>query len=429
MIRIRIPLLLIVLLAAVIAGCGNDNDPPDSDAGASGGLRWSSVDGGSASAGINPSSGGDSPCLAEFSAKLYAAWAEGDHIRVAVYNGNDAAPAWAFIDGGANGINKDPGQTAGHAQLVAFNAKLYAAWSEAGSIRVAVYNGNDAAPVWTFVDGDGVAGIVNDPAATAEHPRFAVLGTKLYATWQELGASTLAQVAVYNGNDSAPDWTFVDNGGIVSTNVGGSTRPVLAAFSSKLYLAFENNGIAVQVYGGDDAAPAWTSVTGALTVLFRINEQAYNPELAVLNGRLYLAWREYLSAPLFSSMQIRVAVYNGNDAAADWRFVDGHGVYGINKNPHLFADSGPRMVVHQARLYAVWSERLPDVEIGQVTVAAYNGTDAAPAWTFADKGEFGINFDPAHNAMDPAVAVVNSKLYAAWRETYAGTQIRVAVGQ
>jgi len=428
MIRIRIPLLMVALMAAVVTGCGNDNDPPDSDTGASGSLQWTHVDGGNASAGINPSSGGDSPCLAEFSAKLYAAWTEADHIRVAVYNGNDAAPGWAIVDGGADGINKDPGQTAGNAQLVAFNAKLYAAWSEAGSIRVAVYNGNDDAPVWTFVDGDGVVGIVNDPAATAEHPRFAVLGAKLYATWQERGASTLAQIAVYNGDDSAPDWTFVDNGGIVSTDVSGNARPVLAAFSSKLYLAFENNGIAVRVYGGDDAAPAWTSVTGTLPVLFRINEQAYNPELALHDGKLYLAWREVFDTPLYFTWQIRVAVYNGNDAAADWRFVDGFGIYGINKNPRTAAQ-GHRLVVYRGYLHAVWTEELPDVMISQVRVAAYNGNDAVPAWTFKDKGEYGINFDPAHYAGDPAVAVVNAKLYAAWRETYAGTQIRVAVGK
>ena len=117
--------------------------------------------------------------------------------------------SWMFVDGnGTNGINKDPAKNAYSPQLTVLGSKLYAIWDEgstATQIRVAVYNGNDAAPSWNFVDGNGTNGINKDATKSAFSPQLTVLGSKLYAAWVEHnGTSYQIRVAVYNGIDTAP---------------------------------------------------------------------------------------------------------------------------------------------------------------------------------------------------------------------------------
>jgi hypothetical protein len=146
------------------------------------------------------------PQFTVFNAKLYAIWSESDgavnQIRAAVYNGNDGAPSWTFVDGnGTNGINKDATKDASVPHLTVFNAKLYAIWSESNGafnqIRAAVYNGNDGAPSWAFVDGNGTNGINKDATKDASVPQLTVFNAKLYATWYEFnGAVNQIRVAV-----------------------------------------------------------------------------------------------------------------------------------------------------------------------------------------------------------------------------------------
>jgi hypothetical protein len=74
-----------------------------------------------------------------------------------------------------------------------YRSKLYATWDEgtssptsyASQIRVALYNGNDSLPSWAFVDGNGPNGINNNTTQNAVAPQLTVSGNKLYATWQE----------------------------------------------------------------------------------------------------------------------------------------------------------------------------------------------------------------------------------------------------
>lgn len=430
-------LFLIMLLASLLPGCGNNDTPPDSGTGGSSSLTWTFVDGNERYAGINPGSGGDNPQLTEFNSKLYAAWTEGTHIRVAVYNSNDAAPAWASVDTGPDGINIDPGAMADSAHLAAFNGKLYAIWQEAGRIIVVVYNGDDVAPAWTAVgtydDGIQIWPGINRAIDPGSAPTLAVLGPKLYSTWT---GTTQVHVAVYNGDDASPSWKPIDGGGVdVPANVGNS---LLIPFSAKLYLArHHNGGVAVTVFNGNEDAPQWTPVTGSFPAVQRYNPppglSPTNMSAAVLNGKLYLSWPEYVWIDHVSTGQwlteMMVAVYNGNDSAPDWSFVTGDALHGINKDPLQTADPSPQLAVHGSQLVAVWTEHLPFVEYSQVRIAVYNGNDAAPAWRFIDHGAYGLNFDPANNAYHPRMIAFNAKLYVTWHEFSQGSHIRVAVGK
>jgi hypothetical protein len=318
------------------------------------------------------------PQLTVFNSKLYATWYEGNgtayQIRIAVYNGNDNSPAWSFVDGnGVNGINKDVTKSAFFPQLTVFNSKLYSTWSEAFGaeiyqIRMAVYNGNDGAPAWSFVDGNGVNSINKDATKSAYNPQLTVFNSKLYSTWFEFyGSKYQIRMAVYNGNDGAPAWSFVDGNGVTGINkdvTKHAYNPQLIVFNSKLYSTwYEYNSYAYQirmaVYNGNDGAPAWSFVDG--NGINGINKgatnQAYYPQLTVFNSKLYSTWSETSWSETTNNYiyQTRVAVYNGNDGAPEWSFVDGNDVTGLNKDATKQAYY-PQLIVFNSKLYASWFE-------------------------------------------------------------------------
>ena len=109
---------------------------------------------------------------------------------------------WAYLDSTTiNGINKNVAQYAAAPQLTVLGSKLYVTWSEYNGtvhqIRMAVYNGNDAAPVWALVDGNGTNGINKNVAQPAGSSQLTVLGSKLYATWSEFnGTADQIRIAV-----------------------------------------------------------------------------------------------------------------------------------------------------------------------------------------------------------------------------------------
>jgi hypothetical protein len=120
---------------------------------------------------------------------------------------------------GSTALNKQSGiiYTLASPQLTSFDSKLYGTWAEsdgaAGQIRVVVYGGDDAAPSWSFVDGEGLYGLNRATAHHADNLQLTVVGTSLFATWQEcvdttancLGAVFQIRVAQYNSLDALPE--------------------------------------------------------------------------------------------------------------------------------------------------------------------------------------------------------------------------------
>lgn len=373
-----------------------------------------------------------------FNGKLYAIWSEVNgklQVRVAVYSGNDSSPTWNFVDGsGPHGLNSDPlAVDANYPILTVFNNKLYATWTEPNKIRVAVYNGDDTSPAWKFVD----TGYLNkDPLKKAYLSQLKAYNNKLYATWLERGQYNLDQtrVAVYNGNDTSPAWTFVDGNGANGINkeiTRPADSPQLTVHSNKLYALWrESNGsknqIRIAVYNGNDLSPAWNFVDG--NGVNGINKNSTQngdiPQLISFNNKLYTTWME--QDEVNGIFQIRIAVYNGDDASPSWTFIDGNGVNGLNKDPSKFAGYSQFAVLNN-RLYITWHEKFGDVE--QIRVAIYNNNESSPSWTMIDGGgDTGINKDPAFGATLPRLVTLNEKLYAFWYETNGRCpQARVAV--
>jgi hypothetical protein len=448
-------LVMMLLLTALLSTCGGGGGGGGRDI-----ASWAFVDGNGAN-GINKDATKNAylPQLTVLGSKLYAIWLENNdinlvspmvsQIRVAVYNGDDASPSWAFVDGnGGSGINKDATKYTGYPpQLTVLGSKLYATWTERNSmayqIRVAVYNGDDASPSWAFVDGNGANGINKDATKSAESPQLTVLGSKLYATWAEDSGSGMMRiwVAVYNGDDASPSWAFVVGNyganGIISADFNTAFGPQLTVLGSKLYatwLEFNNivgpsrlvRQIRVAVYNGDDASPSWAfvDVNGANGINKDATKSAESPQLTVLGSKLYATWVEDNGA----TYQIRVAEYNGDDASPSWAFVDGNGANGINKDATKNAGSS-QLTVLGSKLFATWAE--DNGAASQIRVAEYNGNDTSPSWAFVDgNGANGINKDATKNADSPQLTVLGSKLYTTWAEDNGvAFQISVAVGQ
>lgn len=409
-------------------------------------VSWKFVDGDGAN-GLNYNVRRDSyfPRFTAYNSKLYVAWREEGEdltlqIRVAVYSGNDHAPSWKFVDGnGATGINHNAAMNAYNPSLIVFDDKLYAVWHEnngtSDQIRVAVYNGRDDAPSWAFVDGNGSNGINRDASKPAKNVAMAVLGSQLYATWHEqLEGIEHIRVAAYNGNDNAPTWTFVDSPGMKGMNYDNTFdafEPSLTVFKSKLYAVWrEFNGEAYQVrmaiYNGQDDAPFWEFVTGRGSngANYDSTRDAVSPRLEVSEGKLYAIWQESAG----EVEQIRAAVYNGNDRAPSWAFVAGDKTKGMNRDAGKSAYA-PQLISFGSGLHAAWYES--DGNTDQIYVAAYNGNDNAPAWRFVNgAGSAGLNHDKADNAFDPYMIVFDSKLYVAWKEMNdLHGQLRIATGQ
>jgi hypothetical protein len=271
-----------VLVSTLLLSCTSGKSSPSglSANGAGGGSPASStlsetfVDGNGLT-GLNryPSQAANTPQGTLFTSKFYVTWAENatisstSQIRVAVYNGNDSAPSWTFVDGGGDGgINDDITQNGTRPQLAVFGPDLYAIWQEstgsAEQIRVKVYNGNDSAPLWTSVDGSGIN---FDSAQIADLPHLTVSNSKLYASWEEFnGKSLQVRVKVYTGGNN---WSSVDGKGIY----GGSPQLLSNASGSKLYLSWQEfKGTATQirwsVYNGNDSHPSWLNVDGAFKI-------------------------------------------------------------------------------------------------------------------------------------------------------------------
>ncbi len=350
--------------------------------------------------------------------------------------GESCITHWAFVDGGtADGLNHDPTLAGESPEPAVFNSKLYAIWTEnngpAFQIRVAVFNGDNGSPAWTFVDGNGTTGINYDTNEHAWYPFLAVCNNKLYATWSEEPSPNQIRVAVYNGSDSSPAWTFVDRGLATGINYDIaediSSPHHMLAFNGKLYVTWNEYNttpaaqqIRVKVYNGT----SWAFVDGNPVSENGLNYDnsrgGFEPRLCVFNSKLYAIWREDNGI----AHQVRVAVYNGNDSSPIWTMVDGGTTDGINYDPGLTVNDPPWFVVSNSKLYAIWSEYNGSSD--NARVAVYNGKDSDPKWIFVDGNAVnGLNYNTTQDARKPRIAAFNGWIYTAWYELPAPNQARI----
>jgi hypothetical protein len=350
--------------------------------------------------------------------KLYVAWYENlasgvGNIRVSVYNGDDLNPSFARVDSKVNGVPRNPANginaninnSAIKPDLAVFNSALYAAWEEAGLIRVAQYNGNDAAPNWTLIDGGGLN--FNSRKAAASVSLLAS-GTKLFLAFQESnGKVDRIRVRSYNGST----WSFVDGGtadGLnFSKNAASGAR--LVNHNGALHVTFtENDGtrseVRVKAYSGTGST--WTGVDGGG---FRLGNGPVAVSPASMGTKLFVGFQE--------DFKIRVASLSGGVFTVE----DGGAGLNYVASAHAI---GANLLVTNGMVHTSFSE-IASTKY-QARIKNYDGVN----WMSLDGGGAlsDINKDPAQDATSSKLIEFNGKLYYLWAER-AGTssQINISV--
>lgn len=328
---------------------------------------------------------------------------------------------WQFVDGASdNGINVDPSRNAQRPHMVAYNSDLYAAWAEVipnngAQLRVKRFDGTS----WISVDGaNGIANVVPG----VDEPHLISFDNKLFVAWSE---SAVGQIRV-KSYDSVQSWVAQDGGvGLNFNSAKSAGEPNFAVFNSELYVAFSEAGttpssshIRVKKYAGGGV---WTFVDsgGANGLAQDPDDSSSAPQLAVHNNKLYLGWTERLHGT--SVPFARVAVYGG---AGQWNLVDGGQQESTLGDAPAYRSTAPHLVSFNAKLYVIWS--VSDAAGNRVRVKVYNDNDSSPQWTPAVSGV--LNRSTAATVKAAKLIVFNNKLYATWLEfSFGKLQARVAV--
>lgn len=237
---------------------------------------------------------------------------------------------------GGRGMNKDTDQDARYARARIFQGRLYVTWAEQAAsnskwqVRLKSADLARVAPIWRSEDGDGALSAINfDSTADAISPFLVTAFSKLYMTWQEAGQS---RVAVYSF--TSPTRAFVERApatvaGINMNAARSASSPYAAAHDTKLYVAWQEPAtvggatqIRVAVFNGNDLAPSWAFVDGNLPAAGLnkvVSSSARNVKLCSCRATtstsatyLFAAWEE--DEATTSTQQIRVAVKSGPDS-------------------------------------------------------------------------------------------------------------------
>ena len=365
--------------------------------------------------------------------KLYMIWTERggssgttSQVRVSVYNGDNASPSWKRVDSRVNGaarlasegINRVPTVAAIQPVLAVFNSTLYAGWVEGKTfqVRLARYNGDDTNPNWTFVDGNAAStGLNRNSGKTARELTMAVFAGKIYLCWAELGG-TVKRSEAYQIRVRAYDginYTWADSGtanGINRDPTRSAGFPSLAAHNGDLFVGFHE-------WNGSGQQIRVKAYAGGTTWTAVDGGGAIgvNPEgPAIFPSLASLNGQLYIA---FDQIDIiRVVSYNGSS----WKYADGvSATEGLNKNS-AYSGTLPSLTAHNGRLYVAWQEYSHSSSGAirdTVRMKVFNGDDSAPAWSFTDGGGYsGIAKDSVETTSEPAMASFNGRLYVHWNE-------------
>lgn len=107
-----------------------------------------------------------------------------------------------------------------------------------------------------------------------------------------------------------------------------------------------------------------------------------------------------------------VAAYNGNDASPAWTFQNqGNSLVYANESSNSW-DQTPIMITYGGYIFAAFPET--NGSKYQLRVKRFNGTSATDAWVAADSGS--LNVSSSNDAAYPSFGIVNNTLYITWEE-------------
>ncbi|MFB7815471.1 S-layer homology domain-containing protein [Paenibacillus chitinolyticus] len=331
------------------------------------------------------------PDLKEYKDELYAAWVEAGKIKVNKYSNGFVLPV-----SGSQGLNVDPTKEAKSPKLAMFRNQLYASWIERDNanvwvLRIKKFDG------YTWIDDDDCCrnGLNADPGNEALSPSLLTTDDGMYAVWAEAARVGFdIQVKKFDG-------TWKSLGRAASHTTGD---PSLAMFHNELYGSWlELNGNQYQTrikkFNGQEWVYADNGEVGGTDDI--------SSSLIVFNNELYVVW----SGNSSSGTLLKVKRFDGTRWESVENIADSSGVKSLSA-----------LKVYGDTLFATWTEQ--DGWAERVRVKQFNGT----SWYAADDGGAnGLNVDASRRAVAPVMEVHNGDLYVSWSE-YNGVsnQIRMA---
>lgn len=205
--------------------------------------------------------------------------------------------------------------------FVVFNDQLYAG----GLSGFFVYNGNDLNPNWTSLSVTGL------PTFMPTITNMVVYQNKIYAIATSGDGSN---TGVYVFNAETKTWTNISSMMPIQENVAGPPTSLIV-FNNKLYWTYNFvNGMygpysaTMYVYNGDDTAPNWSTI-------FKSDDNREFVGMDVFNNTLLVAGNTNVGGTL--TPQAFILAYNGDDKMPQWNDITGFD--GTLKNLNLSAFS------------------------------------------------------------------------------------------
>jgi hypothetical protein len=405
--------LLILFLSLLVPSCGNVMEDWQDVASGERAVIWRSADPvGAASLNASNTMGASYITMKSSGGLLYAGWYESDsYYHVKVYNNDDEFPQWTTLpncplSAGFNGAMEihdgrvhvltfaagsincfrmksdlSDWETVGSAintatpqlplKLVSCAGRLYALWKDTVGIRMKRYDGGTS---WSYTE-DAYGYGINDANDTTYGIQAAVHNGLLFVAFGRVttpAPHTAIKVRAFNGGG----WATVGQGiDIAKSSVNFSQQCSMTSCNGSLYLLWREfnsslpcDGLWVTRYNG----VSWTRMDGRPTLardglryvsrndssIGSTANDARLEALAVVNGRLVAAWREDcgpLAAPSANPIQLRCALFNGDETASAWAFIDGGLAAGLNVNS-AYSVGEVCPVSHDSKLYIGFTE-------------------------------------------------------------------------
>jgi hypothetical protein len=297
---------------------------------------------------------------------------------------------YTVSDGGGWGIPDVPVTSHDHTKTsdgpaaAAFNSQLYLAYKSADSNDL-WYNVFDGQSGWLEQD----IRITRDGhTQTSAGPALAVFNGKLYMAYKSADSNDLW----YSVFDGQSGWLEQDIRITQDGHSQTSAGPALAAYNSKLYLAYKSADSDDLWYNVFDGQSGWLEQDIRITQDGHTQTSAA-PALAVFNGQLYMAYKSADSNDLW---------YNVFDGQSGWLEQD----IRITQDGHSQTSAAPALAVFNGQLYM-----------------AYRSADNDDLWYNVFDGQNWLaqdiritRYDSVYTARGPALAALDKLVYLIYRD-------------
>lgn len=246
---------------------------------------------------------------------------------------------------------------------------------------------------WTFLSEPLVA----DSQNPISNLSLTLYESEMYASWMEYDSSPPYKKKIHMKSFDGDEWTSIDQDGSVNVDPlnGSAESPVTVVLNDRLYGAWAEATpgtykIRVKSYGAD----GWRLEDKGF-VNDAEETSSLAPYLTVYNDEVYVTWSGTKPSEGYG---IYVKKYDGS-GQEDWVSVSP--ASGLQ---HSVSPSGPKLVVYDGNLYAIWRELVE----GQLSILRVSRYDGGTTWTPIDEG--GLTSDPEKSMVRFYPIVYDDKL-------------------